>query len=285
MKTIKVGDIYYLDGVSIENSAINTNASEEIHYYDDTFESYSFLTSVKPTTTPVEESSEEPSEQPSEQPSEAPVATESKNIALDATVLNSPEYVITEGQWPADYSGKVNDGVIGEYGKYGNQWAAFYHNNSDKDNFDGVVGEIVLDFGAKKDFTSFRTNIWGGQPKGDGIASMEKVEIFVSDDNQNWTSVGAVTEGLEVEGAWVEVEKAASGRYVKYAYTKSTAEGKGGSFLFISECEAYSTVSSSTETPSEKPVDPAPTSDSGIAALAVISILAVAGAVIVKKSR
>jgi len=153
------------------------------------------------------------------------------NLALNATVLNTPSY--------GTYTGKVNDGKIAKY-SFNSDWAAFYKANTAtaNDNYDGKVGEIVIDFGAKQDFSSFRTHVWGTVSSA-GIAEMEKVEFFVSDDNKTWTSVGAVTEGLTGEGVWVELEKAASGRYVKYAYTKSTAEDKGGVFLFISECEAY----------------------------------------------
>ncbi len=245
------------------------------------------VTVVATSTKPAAET---PSEEPSEEPSEdAPIspapATENKNIAPKATVLNSPSYENLEGQWPASYTGKVNDGVIAsrsDLGLKGVTWAAFYKGNeaSDKDNFDGTLGEIVLDFGAKEDFTSFRTHIWGTASS--GIGEMSKVEFFVSDDNQNWTSVGAVTDGLTGDGVWVELEKAASGRYVKYAYTMS--EANKGVYMFVSECEAYATVAATSD-PSEKPVDPADTADNGIVALAIISAIAVAGAVIVKKSR
>ena len=175
-------------------------------------------------------------EAPVEEPSTAP--SESKNLALNATVLNTPEYVDNESQWPCSYNGKVNDGIIAEYGALGMagvDWAAFYYNNdSAKNNFDGKVGEIVLDFGSVTEFSSFRTHIYG--TGGSGIAEIEKVEFFVSDDNSTWTSVGSVTENLTGEGAWAELEAEASGRYVKYAYTKSSTVG--GVFLFISECEA-----------------------------------------------
>ncbi len=188
----------------------------------------------------------EKTEEPSEDPDEP------KNLALDATVLNTPSYENLDGQWPCSYVGKVNDGIIanhGDLGMKGVDWAAFYKGNepTDKDNFDGKLGEIVLDFGSKKDFSSLKTHIYG--TGGSGIAEMEKVEFFVSDDNQNWTSVGAVTENLTGEGVWVSVEAEASGRYVKYAYTMSSSVN--GVFLFVSECEAYGKVVS--EQPSEQP--------------------------------
>ncbi len=234
-----------------------------------------------------EPSKEESSEESKEEPSTAP--SENTNLALGATVLNSPEYVITDGQWPADYSGDLTDGITGTRA-FDNKWAAFYKNTKEEnpnDNFDGKCGEVVVDLGKKADLTSFRTHIWGAADS--GIAEVSKVEFFVSDDNVNWTSVGAVTEGLDgADTCWAELEAKASGRYVKYAYTMTEEAGKTGVFLFVSECEAYGTVagsepSTSTPTTSEKPTEP--TSDSGIIALALVSALAVAGAVIVKKSR
>lgn len=249
-------------------------------------------TSTKPTAEPAtsEAASEAASEPVSEETSTPATKTENKNIAASATVLNTPSYENPDGQYPSKYTGNVIDGITGkrsELGLKGTTWAAFYKSNDggDKNNFDGKVGEIVLDFGAKKDFTSFKTHIFGSANS--GIAEMSKIEIFVSDDNKTWTSVGAVTEGLTGEddaGVWVELKKAGSGRYVKYAYTMTEEQGKTGVFLFVSECEAYANVTVSGEA-SEKPVTPAPTSDNGIVALAVISAIAVAGAVIVKKSR
>lgn len=234
-----------------------------------------------------EPSKEESSEESKEEPSTAP--SENTNLALGANVLNSPKYVITDGQWPADYSGDLTDGITGTRA-FDNKWAAFYKNTKEEnpnDNFDGKCGEIVVDLGKKADLTSFRTHIWGAADS--GIAEVSKVEFFVSDDNVNWTSVGAVTKGLDgADTCWAELEAKASGRYVKYAYTMTEEAGKTGVFLFISECEAYGTVagsepSTSTPATSEKPTEP--TSDSGIIALALVSALAVAGAVIVKKSR
>lgn len=197
----------------------------------------------------------------SEDPSEDP--SENKNLALGATVLNPPK-VIMGGQWPATYTGDVTDGIIGaraDLGMDGVTWAAFYKNNKQDhecDNFDGKVGEIVVDLGKKADLTSFRTHIWGAADS--GIAEMSKVEFLVSDDNATWTSVGVVTEGLaDPETCWAELEATASGRYVKYAYTMSQESGKSGVYLFISECEAYGTFAKEeepSEESSEEPVDP-----------------------------
>jgi len=230
---------------------------------------------------------------------------EDTNLALGATVLNTPAY--PSGN---NYVGKVNDGVIGEHKKFDSKWAAFYKNGAELDNYDGKVGEIVVDFGEKKDFSSLRTHVFG---TGDsGVSEMEKVEFFVSDDNKTWTSVGAVTEGLTGEGVWVEVKKAVSGRYVKYAYTKKASDT--GVFMFVSECEAYgkaaaggdtstatstaestaastaeSTAASTTESTAASTATSSTgtteTGDFGVAAVVLLAVVAAGGVLAVRKCR
>lgn len=185
----------------------------------------------------------------SEDPSEDP--SEDKNLALGATVVTAPSY-------QDRYNGKINDGIIGVYGEYDNHdWAGFYYTTNEdyaQDvNYDGNLGEIILDFGKTIDFTSFRTHIWGTECS--GIVEVAQVEFFVSNDNSTWTSVGVDADDLTGEGAWAELEATASGRYVKYAYTPKTANAI---FLFVSECEAYGKEAAEepSEESSEEPVDP-----------------------------
>ncbi len=185
----------------------------------------------------------------SEDPSEDP--SENKNLALGATVVTAPSY-------QDRYNGKINDGIIGVYGEYDNHdWAGFYYTTNEdyaQDvNYDGNLGEIILDFGKTIDFTSFRTHIWGTECS--GIVEVAQVEFFVSNDNSTWTSVGVDADDLTGEGAWAELEATASGRYVKYAYTPKKANAI---FLFVSECEAYGKEAAEepSEESSEEPVDP-----------------------------
>lgn len=190
----------------------------------------------------------------SEDPSEDPSAK--KNLALGATVIKAPAYTPASGNM---YDGKVNDGIIAEYDVYSERdWAGFYYtSNADYAsdvNYDGSVGEIIIDLGAKADLTSFRTHHWG-TPKS-GIQEISKIEVLVSDDNDKWTSAGVATENLTGEGVWTEIEASVSGRYVKYVYT---AKKDASTFLFISECEAYGTFAKEeepSEESSEEPVDP-----------------------------
>lgn len=202
----------------------------------------------------------------------------SENLALNATVVTAPAYTTA-------YNGIVNDGIIGE-AAYDNKWAGFYYNEgNENNNFDGITGEIIIDLGKSYDLNSFRTHIWGAAAS--GISAVSKLEVYVSDDGVNFTSVASTTDapGLSGDPAWIELNANASGRFVKYTYEKSE-----GVFIFVSEVEAYGAVPSTGEPSSEPASEPTSkptteTSDNGIIALVVIASLAVAGAVVAKKFR
>ena len=87
------------------------------------------------------------------------------------------------------------------------------------------------------------------------------------------------SEGQDVgNGSWLKydfsLEKAVSGKFIKVVYTSAA-------FTWLSEIEAYA---AGTSDPTSKPETPV-TADNGIVALAVIASIAVAGAVVIKKSR
>ncbi|MEG2117741.1 MAG: phosphodiester glycosidase family protein, partial [Clostridia bacterium] len=153
-----------------------------------------------------------------------------RNLILGGTVLTSPKY--------GSYSGIVNDGKIA-ITPYDSLWAGFYYTTNpaakDKNNFDGNVGEIIVDLGSKKDMESFRTHI-RCEPSA-GISEIAKIEVLVSDDNKTYTSVASTTTDPQLKSAepgWVNFDKPASGRYVKFTYQKVA-----GVFMFVSEVEAY----------------------------------------------
>jgi len=145
---------------------------------------------------------------------------------------------------------------------------------------------FVFDLGEKTDITGFYTDGYSGNW---GIGAPTSVEFFVSDNGTDYTSVGAVEKSDDnttaLTGTWVKhefaLDKAASGRYIKVVYNTT-------SVTWLSEIEAYGTedaetsTATSTDTSADKPAE---TADNGIVALAVIASIAVAGAVIVKKTR
>lgn len=158
-------------------------------------------------------------------------------------------------------------------------------NASTPDTKDLGYAWMNVDLGKAENVKALALHVGGAGLTG-GIKLPTGVEFYVSNDGENWTSVGAATLpedlGALVGGpAILVLDEAVSAKYVQARVT-------GTGWMFVSEFEAYAEGAqtedpSSSEPSSEKPVPP--TSDNGIVALAVIASLAIAGAVIVKKSR
>ena len=163
----------------------------------------------------------------------------------------------------------------------------------------GGVLTTVVDLGEVKDFIAIRAyavhyDDWG-------IPAPVKVTFAVSEDGENYSDAIEVTadkaEILAGEGAGAGWEFPAylaqgefTGRYVKVCFCR-----EGAGHVWVSEvqvlAEAAAPVEESSEpaeesTPAEesKPATPT-TGDAGIIALAVVSVIALGGAVIVKKSK
>lgn len=170
---------------------------------------------------------------------------------------NTCKYLLTDGTWSARGD---EDGIIGGYDTKG-------------------ATSFVFDLGKKTAIAGFKCD--GFSNDSWGISVPNSVEFLVSDDGENYTSVGVVTasEGQDVgNGSWLKydfsLEKAVSGKFIKVVYTSAA-------FTWLSEIEAYAAGTSDTTSKPETPV----TADNGIVALAVIASIAVAGAVVIKKSR
>ena len=110
---------------------------------------------------------------------------------------------------------------------------------------------------------------------------MHTQEVLISDDGETFTSLKAfnVEDCVASTGDWTiynfEVTDVFSARYIRIDYE--------GSHTWISEVEAYAAKAEAPADESKGSTEP--TSDSGIVALAVVASLAVAGAVVIKKSR
>ena len=93
---------------------------------------------------------------------------------------------------------------------------------------------ITVDLGATANISEAVVYIASGT-QGNGIgASGATVEVFVSDDNTNWTSVGTAegAAATDVDYVALSVKGAASGRYVQFRLVR-------GGWLFVSEVAVF----------------------------------------------
>ena len=169
-------------------------------------------------------------------------------------------------------------------------------------NIDGQTGylcSIKIDLGAAKDFNRVRLHYWGPETSGAGLAKPLVMRASYSNDGENWTDLGDLIPQNDDGYGWADsdVRDFVNARYVLVEYLASTAEG--GSWVMVSEVEVLrpksvidddSSAPAGESKPESKPADESkggtePTSDNGFIALALIASLAVAGAVIIKKTR
>ena len=256
---INVGDIYYLDGISLDNADLNTNEDgETIFYYSDNFVSNAFLSSVKPDKAVVDEPSKE----------------DPKPVEDKKNILAGAQYTV-EGTTRTGGYGDTNDDGTCKYRLTDGTWA------------DGTVdycagydsaAKITFDLGEVKKLSGIKFDAYAGAW---GIALPTSAEVLISDDGETFTSLKAfnVEDCVASTGDWTiynfEVTDAFSARYIRIDYE--------GSHTWISEVEAYAAKAEAPTDESKGSTEP--TSDSGIVALAVVASLAVAGAVVIKKSR
>ena len=256
---VKVGDIYYLDGISLDNADLNTNEDgETIFYYSDNFVSNAFLSSVKPDKAVVDEPSKE----------------EPKPVEDKKNILAGAQYTV-EGTTRTGGYGDTNDDGTCKYRLTDGTWA------------DGTVdycagydsaAKITFDLGEVKKLSGIKFDAYAGAW---GIALPTSAEVLISDDGETFTSLKAfnVEDCVASTGDWTiynfEVTDVFSARYIRIDYE--------GSHTWISEVEAYAAKAEAPADESKGSTEP--TSDSGIVALAVVASLAVAGAVVIKKSR
>ena len=256
---VNVGDIYYLDGISLDNADLNTNEDgETIFYYSDNFVSNAFLSSVKPDKAVVEEPSKE----------------DPKPVEDNKNILAGAQYTV-EGTTRDDGYGDTNDDGTCKYRLTDGTWA------------DGTVdycagydsaAKITFDLGEVKRLSGIKFDAYAGAW---GIALPTSAEVLISDDGENFTSLKAfnVEDCVASTDGWTvynfEVTDVFSARYIRIDYE--------GSHTWISEVEAYAAKAEAPADESKGSTEP--TSDSGIVALAVIAAIAVAGAVVVKKTR
>ncbi len=150
------------------------------------------------------------------------------NVALDKTVYGPTA--------KSEYVGDVNDGFIpvSDYDKSG--WAGYNFSNG-AGNYNGAVATEIIDLGrVYNNLSLFRAYIEVNS--GAGIGAPEKVEVLVSNDRENWVSLGNLSAATDARMQWITLQltETASARYVKFAFTNSGEK----SFIFCGELEVYS---------------------------------------------
>ncbi|MBO7666566.1 MAG: discoidin domain-containing protein, partial [Clostridia bacterium] len=174
-----------------------------------------------------------------------------------------------------------------ETGKLTNGEAVESEATQENLGFNAIDGNVtvVIDLGEVKDFVAMTADtIYGAW----GIAAPTGVSFAVSEDGENFSDpvAGKLTETAG-SGDWIiqlyTAQGEFTGRYVKVVYSRD-----GAGHLWTSEIQVLAEAAAPVEESSEpapaesEPATPT-TGDAGIIALAVISVIALGGAVVVKK--
>ena len=213
----------------------------------------------------------DPSEEPSkEEPSkeDPKPGTKTKNAAAGKS------YVV-EGASADSYldnGSKLTDGALPESASYSDPAIVGLISSSDFYKENGF-SQVTIDLGAETKLTGFAAYI--SNLKDAGVAAASSVIYEYSVDGTDFTEIGEGSYDVDIATeagvtAKNTINADVSARYVRVKFVAGE-----GVWMMVSEIEAFTTVSGTTE----------PTSDSGIIALAVVASLAAAGAVIIKKSR
>ncbi|MDD4124512.1 MAG: discoidin domain-containing protein [Eubacteriales bacterium] len=225
----------------------------------------------------------DPEESSSETSTEIPTETTVVNIAIDKTYTVSETSLRDDG-WD-DNGIKLTDGV------------KLREDSGSTDIISGFSAqsvEVVIDLGEVTAISGFYADLIGNNGWGIASPTTDAVEFLYSTDGSDYTSVQKV-EGTDLtpvygeEGGWVvyefTVDTNAEARYVKVIYTGT------GAFLWTSEIEVYTQVEVETsEEPSADISDNETseggtpiTGDTGFAALAILSVIALAGIAVIKR--
>ncbi len=226
----------------------------------------------------VEVSEDEPA---SQEP--APVVTKDVNLAAGKTYTVSGNKPRTDG-YADNETGKLTDGLPG-----GNEASQNYlgFQGVAEEGADQAAVEVVIDLGESKEFKKITADaIYGDW----GIAAPAGVKFAVSADGETYgDEIDVATENAEetVGGSdWKLLLYAAegtfNGRYVKVTYYKAN-DGQSN-HIWTSEIEVIGEEAADPGENSQGGNTPT-TGDAGIIALAIVSVIALGGAVIVKKSK
>ncbi len=229
-------------------------------------------------------------EAPADDDDDTSVAPEKvlKNLAAGATYTASEQYRQggADVQWgwddnapyayPDEEGKTLTDGVkpADDADLYAAEWAGW--TGIHPTYADYGYNWFTIDLGEVKEFT--KVNVWHGTiALQNGINAPESIQVFVSDDGENFTEVGSATPANEaVVNECTSIEATASGRYVQVRVV-------AGNWAFLSEIEVEGYVE--VESEDEESDTPDAGDASSMLVFAVIAFVALAGSAVVVKTR
>ena len=205
-------------------------------------------TPVENESTPDEESvpaESTPDESVPEEESEVPAAEVGELVSVGKTYTTSDLFRQSSETWgwdenypvayPDEDGVSLTDGVKdpGDSDYKNVVWAGF-NGNGTPDYVANGYSWVIIDLGAVTEISKISVYT-GSEALGSGIASNNMtVEFLVSDDGENWTSLGTVATVDDASVNFVEttIGTTASGQYVKVQLTRT-------GWMFVSEVEVY----------------------------------------------
>lgn len=155
-----------------------------------------------------------------------------ENIAFEA-----PYVVSGSGAGFGDYTANLTDGLHYENMAYDNNWFAFYYSaeaTADKVNAPEGVGSVIIDLGDSYSLNAVNLHLINAQHA--SVAMPESVNVYLSNDGEEYTSAGAVTlNDSEPNAYWSLAEIEGNARYVKLEFKLADF------FAFVNEIQVYGT--------------------------------------------
>ena len=287
VQATEVGDIVYLVGVDLEKGTIDDNATDELLWYQDGYVSNAKLTFTKPAGATDESEG-----------GDAPAGPVNAALGKSYTVKGILKDQAGKSNYPDEEGKSLTDGKGATQVGYGDAaWVGLNLNGEGMQTTDDFKDKsnIVVNLGESMKISKFAVELLDFKGEA-GISLPASLEFFYSADGENWTSAGTGTPEVGSEVACIEIlsltlDAAVDATYVKAEFTHGT------NWVFVSEFEAYTSgagadtsssagTSSSVGTSSSAGNSSTPaTGDAGAAALVIVAVVALAGAVAVKKVR
>lgn len=271
IKSLVVGDLYTLVGIDLENPVVNANYAVDANYdyitHNDEYETYSYLTPY------------------------GGAAEKDLGIAVGKSYTKSG---MLEDNYPDTDDAELTDGIIPTDPGYGNAQLTGFNANSPDYQANGYA-EVVIDLEEVAAIT--RINMVVSNLQSAGIGAPAEVKYFISADNDTWTEVGVGAYDVDpfekdgdtfVNGNKIvnnSIAVTGSARYVKVQFKHST----GNAWMFVGEIQVFGEAeepaeSSAPASSEETSTGGTPgTGDNGFVVLAVIAVISLAGAVIVRR--
>ena len=203
------------------------------------------------------------------------------------------------------YTGELTDGVIAskdfvpEY--FGFHATTNVEAGGELNGETGSLGRVMIDFGEAIDFNQARLHYYGPLDNDGGIGNVRAMAVFYSDDGENWELFGDLIYDTESDYGWGDTgeKDTINAQYVLFEYLFA-----GGPWGMVSEIEVLSPElieddpdessepaeeskeesKEASKEESKTPVTPK-TGDAGMIALAIVSVITLAGVVVVKNRK